>query len=89
MKQTPAQKVASAVKTINLNQHQELMEEIRSIKKELAEYRIEQNKKWEEMEPVKTAFTGLNWSKTALIWILGLIGTITAIVLGLKQILNK
>ncbi len=40
----------------------------------------------EANKPVRDAFTGLNWSKTALIWIVSLIGSITAIILAVKEI---
>ncbi len=57
-----------------------------NFKKDIMERMDQQDKK---IQPVVDAFTGLNWSKTALIWIVSLIGSVTAIVLGLKEIYKK
>lgn len=39
----------------------------------------------EENKPVLEAFTGLTWSKKALIWVLGLIGSVIGIVIAVRS----
>ena len=42
-----------------------------------------------KMEPVYEAFTGANWSRKAMIWVLGTIATLLGIAYSIKQLFLK
>lgn len=41
------------------------------------------------MEPVYQAFQGLTWSKKALLWIVGALGSVVGLILAVKELTKK
>lgn len=52
------------------------------VKKEISSLRL-------EIQPVIEAFTGLSWSKKALLWIIGLLASIGGLVLTYRQVFKN
>ena len=69
--------------------HEVEQHHLSQIKDEIMLLRVELNDFKEKSQPMIDWFNGMNWSRKAIMWVLGIIGAIGSLILMYKQIFKE